>query len=464
TTNREEPAGLGWVGLAAVVAGGFLLSSATAWPGYAALVPTLGSAAVIVSGFSSSPMGPGAVLSLRPMVWVGGLSYSLYLWHWPLLVSAESYWDGLSLKRGLAVAAFSVIPAYLSYRFIENPIRFSTKLSVSNPLSLSMGANFSAIGVVAGLVLVLAVPASSGTGADGGAAAPGAAVLHEKPAAGQPRPGTVASLKDVEGFVPDISRVTEDLAPMAEEDECQAGLDSSEPIRCEYGDPDGKQTILVVGDSKILQWQTVLDELAKENGWKMVSYTKSACAFSSGVQLAKGKIYTSCADWNSKVRDIALDMKPDLVLTTSRIDQALEDPDDLESLSHKGMTDALAASWQELDDHGIPVLAILDNPSPGIEVYKCAAEHMDDLAACTFDKQEGVESSSVDEFRAAAKKVPSVRIIDFREAICPEKTCVPVIGGVFIYRQTSHVTDTYTRTMKPDVEKVLVPAVEKMTR
>ncbi len=457
--SPKVSAPLGWVGVVAVVLSGFVLSSGTPWPGYAALLPTLGSAAVIISGFTSGNAGPAAVLALRPMVWIGGLSYSLYLWHWPLLVSAEAYHGELGTKLGLLVAAGSVIPAYLSYRFVENPLRFSKRLSASNPLALSMGANFSAVGVVAGLVLVLAVPAST-TAAPSDAE--GAAVLQNS--AGQsPRPGTVASLKSVDGFTPAVTEAVEDIPQKPEEQGCQQDQVRSTPIRCEYGDPKGDTTIVVVGDSKILQWQTVLEQIAEDEGWHMISYTKSACAFSPGMQMAKGKPYTSCQEHNEKVMDKILEIKPDLVLTESRINKVLEDEDDTESLSTDAMADALTEYWRKLHESDIPVLGILDNPSPGMSVYECVGEHMDELSECTFDKKKGIEDSSAPQFLTAAERVPGTRTIDVRDTICPAEECVPVIGGVLVYRQSSHITNTYAKTAAPVLRKKLVPAVEDMT-
>jgi peptidoglycan/LPS O-acetylase OafA/YrhL len=475
---------LGWVGLVAVLLSGVLIDSATAWPGYAALLPTLGSAAVIVAGFTSGPAGPAGILSRPAAVWVGGLSYSLYLWHWPLLVSASAYWDGLSPLAGTAVALLSIVPAYLSYRFVENPIRFSRQLSASNRLTLSLGANFSAIGVVAGLILVLAVPTVQSGGTAGGPAQGAAAIVDgrgaDEPGAGRgndddratggtgaddeseaTRPGTVASLAHVTGFVPAATEATEDLPP-GYGDRCQVDQISPEPIRCEFGDPEGDVTIALVGDSKIIQWQSPLNEIAKEHGWKIVAWTKSACGFHTGMQVAKGELYTSCAEWNERVMDLVIELDPDLVLTTHRVSEALEDVNDLDSRSTEAMVEGITEAWQELKDHGIPVLAMLDNPSPGISVYECVAENPDNLAACTFDKQQGIESSTAPEFLEAAERVPGTRTVDVRDAICPEDTCVPVIGGVLVYRQTSHITDTYARTLKPVLEDALVPAVEEL--
>lgn len=466
----------GWLGLAAVVVSGLFVTSATDWPGYAALLPTLGTAAVIIAGFASGPAGPAGLLALRPAVWVGGLSYSLYLWHWPLLVSAEAQWGDLGVLRGMLVVLFSFVPAYLCYRFIENPIRFAEPLARSNRLTLSMGANCTAVGVLAGLMLVLSVP-STAAPTGGSAAGQGASVLSGQAGSGKepdeaaasagetPAPGSVGSLEGVTGFVPAAIDATADIPPRPEEEGCQVDQVSSEPIRCEYGDPDGAITIAVVGDSKIVQWQTVLEDIAEEQGWHMVSYTKSACAFSSGTQLlSKGEPYSSCAEWNAKVLDLVVDLDPDLVLTTNRVNEVLADPSDPESRTKEAMVEALADTWGQLRDEGIPVLVILDNPSPGISVYECVAENPEDLAACTFDRATGIEESSAPGQQEAAERVPGTRTIDIRDNICPEEVCVPVIGNVLVYRQTSHITNTYALTLEPQLARKLVPAVEAMTQ
>lgn len=83
---------LGWLGLAAIVAAALLVTAKTAWPGYAAALPTLGAAAVIAAGAAAGSRGPVLLLGTSPFRWVGDLSYSLYLWHWPMLVVAEAYW------------------------------------------------------------------------------------------------------------------------------------------------------------------------------------------------------------------------------------------------------------------------------------------------------------------------------------------------------------------------------------
>src|SRR5207342_1453468 len=97
--------------------------SSTPFPSYAAALPTVGAAAVIAAGISVESGGVGRLLNTPPMRDIGALSYSLYLWHWPLVVVAEAAWGPLSPARGVIVVGFSVVPAWLTYRIVEAPIR-----------------------------------------------------------------------------------------------------------------------------------------------------------------------------------------------------------------------------------------------------------------------------------------------------------------------------------------------------
>ena len=453
---RPAAVALGWAGLAAVVTSGFVFSSSTAWPGYAALLPTLGTAAMIVAGYTSGRSGVAGILSWRPAVWVGGLSYSLYLWHWPLIIAATAYWGELGARRGLLVVAASFVPAYLSYKLVENPVRFAPALK-SNRLSLSVGANFTAVGVVAGLMLVLLVPSS--TGGTGDRQAQGASAIGT---GAVPEPGTTASLAEIDWFVPDAVTAVEDVPPYPRE--CQVDQESPDPVQCEWGDVDGGLTVAVVGDSKIMQWYSALDQIAQDEGWRIVSYTKSACGFHDGMQVNKGEPYESCAAWNDAVFERVVDLDPDLVLTSQRVNDVLSDLDDVESRSVRAMVDAMVRRWTALTDAGIPLVVMLDNPNPSMAVYECVAEHPDDLAACSFDLEHGISRSGALAQEPAAEQVSGVQTIDLRAEICPGDPCVPVIGNVLIYRQTSHLTDTYVRTLTERVRTELVPVVEQVSR
>src|SRR5205823_5493556 len=86
-------AALGWLGLAGIAIAAVTFSAATPFPGYAALLPTVGAALVIGAGIGDqhSRMGVGRLLAIAPMRYIGDRSYAYYLWHWPVLIIAVDY-------------------------------------------------------------------------------------------------------------------------------------------------------------------------------------------------------------------------------------------------------------------------------------------------------------------------------------------------------------------------------------
>lgn len=454
--SRRAAEVLGWGGLTVIVLGAFLIDSSTPWPSYWALVPTLGTAAVIIAGFKPDN-SCSRVFATGPAVWIGGLSYSLYLWHWPLLIAAESYWADFNVLDGVAVVFLSFVPAYLSFRFIENPIRFAPSLARSNKRALKVGLYFSLGGAAAGLCLALIV--NPGPNAKSGDAV-GAAVLLEDQDAPAGKTDTISELGNINWLVPNATEAASDIGPATAE--CQLDEDSSEPRPCEYGDLDADTTIAVVGDSKVRQYLVALDEIGKRNGIHFVANTKSACSFSTGLQVRKGSPYTSCQEWNEEVVDQIRDLEPDAVLTSGRETRALSDPYDLEGATEQAMQEAITEAWTELDEMDIPVIGILDNPSPDFSVYECVAS-VRDLSECGFDRREAIERSSAELYIRAHEAVPSSALIDIRDFICPDETCAPVIGNVLVYRQTTHITNTYAETLLPALEPELLDAIEKVT-
>ncbi|WP_420111368.1 acyltransferase family protein [Pseudactinotalea sp.] len=457
---RIGAAVLGWAGLLAIGLSGLVFSSSTPWPGYHALAPTLGTAAVIVAGFAAGKAGPAVLLSWRPAVWIGGLSYSLYLWHWPLLIAATAYWGELGTKKGLLVMAVAFIPAYLCYRFVENPIRFAPSLSASNRYTLSLGATFTLIGVVAGLVLSLAVPSTAtrpDDGAGGSDEALGAAVLEPDAPATSGGDGTAESLAEVEWFTPAALDAPDDV-PDAYEQGCQVAQDSPDPVLCEYGDPESDTVVAVVGDSKILQWESAFEEIATERGWRVVSMTKSACVFGPNSNSRQGGVYTECTEWSATVLTQLLELQPDVVLTSqgARTGYApgAEEP------TEQAMVDGIADYWGTLIENDIRVGVVLEVPEPPGNVWECVAENPDDIATCAFPTDEGIDGSAAAVQTEAAERV-GAEIIDYTDIICPSTVCPPVIGNVLVWRQGGHITDTYVRTASGLMREQLIDAVEQ---
>ena len=176
--TRRASVLLAWIGLAAIAYAVFVFTRATPWPGAAALVPTLGTAAVIAAGCSRAGGGADRVLGLRPMMWLGGVSYAVYLWHWPLIVLAESRWPSLNGVETVAIGLLALPLAAATKRFVEDPLRFG-RLTRSNPRALVLAAAAMSACVAVGLVVSASAPSVDSdarvSGAQALVADPGAA-------------------------------------------------------------------------------------------------------------------------------------------------------------------------------------------------------------------------------------------------------------------------------------------------
>ncbi|WP_353618193.1 acyltransferase family protein [Phycicoccus sp. SLBN-51] len=447
---------LGWVGLAVVVGTAFLLPDTAGWPGAWALLPTLGTAAVILSGWGEGSQGPGRLLSLRPLVWVGGLSYSLYLWHWPLRVFADELWPG-GTARAWAVL-LSVVPAYLGYRLVERPVHHTPRLARSTRRSLTLGAALSLVGVLAGIPLITA-PAVFETKPPTGALPPleqlGAGTLGETPSAD---PAAYA-VDDWGWLTPDPERAGEDR-PSADVDRCQVDERTSTPVRCEFGVKDGPLTIALVGDSKALQWLPALERAAPGQGWRIITYGKSSCAFAAGTTELSRAHYQSCDDWNEAViRQLVAD-PPDLVVTSTQADAALRG----DKVSRSALVDYLARRWKGLQRAGVPVAVIGDNPGSPSDLDSCMARNPRHLTRCAFDRETALANTGLDAQRAAALKAPGVELIDLTPWICPVERCPVAIGHVVIHRAGDHITATYAATLGPQIARQLEAVMTRERR
>ena len=449
---RRAAVALGWIGLLAVIASGVLYSATMAWPGTAALLPTLGAAAVIASGAAAGDQGPEWVLGRGLMLWIGALSYSLYLWHWPLIVAATGTGTGLPPLVGLGIVLLCVLPAWLTYLLVENPLRFSTAMSRTPRLALRVGAAFSLVGVVAGFALVQAATLSARPA--GTVQVHGAEVLGDVPA-------NYAGPGDVDVIVPDPVVATEDV-PDAYAAGCQAPQTSAVVATCEYGDPSGDITVALVGDSKALQWISAFDKVGSDRGWRVVTYTKSACSFTDAVITLRGELYQTCTEWTNAVHERLISDRPDLVVTSQGRSAALNDPADVsQGESRNSMVSGLRSRWTALIDARLPVVVMRDNPGPPADVrpvYECVAERPDDLDLCTFEQAAGGSADDVQ--LEAANDVPAVDVVDLIEYVCPGGKCLPVIGNVLVYRQGSHLTKTFVDSLAPRLDEALTPLVE----
>lgn len=481
-----------WVGLIVLVGSAFVVDGHTPWPGIAAAAPVLGTAAVIAGGFASAGWGPQVVLARRPMIWVGGLSYSLYLWHWPMLRFWEWQVGEFSVLVGLVIVTLSVVPSWLSFKLVESPIRHASSLNLSPRYALSVGFNASLIALVAGLVLTQGAMVGArgggqatgatwsanedgtGNGADDTGTGEGTDNAQstagpgedspDSPAVGLPEPGAEQPGDEpfFDAITPDPLEATADV-PGLYEDGCQIKAEDTSSEPCDFGDTTSSTVIAVVGDSKAAQWVPALDTIGKENGLDFRTYTKQGCAFADSMQVddASQAGYQTCRTWGQDVLErLTGDEKPAAVIVSGvRSDGLAADDAPVDTATTEDLVAGYVRYWQTLEEAGIPVIALSDTPPPGEvgPVYECVDEHRDDPSVCSWPYQMSVGSQAL---KAAVEQVDGAAYLDIDPWVCPGGTCVGVYRNVMTYRQGSHITATFATVLTEPLEAKLLPMLE----
>ena len=132
-SSRWLKESLGWIGLLAILVAVFFYDRDTRFPGVAALLPSIG-AALLIWANSQALTSSGKLLAARPLVFIGLISYSLYLWHWPVLLFSK-YWalDPIPPTQRMLLLLASFVLAWLSWRFVETPFRKRLVLTSRGP-------------------------------------------------------------------------------------------------------------------------------------------------------------------------------------------------------------------------------------------------------------------------------------------------------------------------------------------
>lgn len=305
----------GYLGLLMIMFSAFLFNAKTAFPGYAALLPTIGAALVLWAG--GAGLSHEKLLSSSPMRFFGDISYSLYLWHWPLIIFAGYiFTGGHGLMGGLALAILSIMMAWLSKYFVEDRFRLAVSPAKALP-SISIGQYWlKSAGTLAfacmGLSLLMsagiftwvsqqAVMPVSGTAK----AFPGAAVIYQD--------GSGLEWQHGSPVLPAPELAREDL-PSSYGNKCHQSVRHVKPKGCDIGVMGGTPVVVLVGDSHAANWIPAFEVLGQEKGWRVISYTKSACSLTLRDITVKGKPYSECTQWSQAVLSDISALRPDLVV------------------------------------------------------------------------------------------------------------------------------------------------------
>ena len=453
---------VGWGGLALIVLTCTQLGPRTPYPGTAALLPVLGTALVIGAGPVTGGLGVGRVLCRPAMRAIGRVSYSWYLWHWPvLLLMPPLLGEPAGLPARLSATAVSGGLAVITLHLVENPGRFAAALRRSAKASLTVAAAASAAAACACMLLLNVVPVPVGHGA----AAPRANIVAVPPTtiapAMSPEEAAVqhafAQARDAVAVSAGLRAVPSNLdPPLAKAPADKAAVFVNGCVRswreigqgeCATGDIASPTTVALVGDSHAAMWNPAFQHLAEQRHWRLETLAKVTCPLQD-LHITSpylGREYTECEQWRAQIVNRLKAEHPRLVV----LDMSRRYGADFGFTSYDpAWIDTLGRTVAQLRSIGAAVLVLGPVPDPGSSVPTCLSGHVDDATACAPARPVAVDDGGISAERAATT-AGGGHYADLTDLFCTADRCPVIVGNTLVFRDDNHVTTEYAQLLTP---------------
>ncbi len=461
--NKHIAALLTWVGLVLVVLSGVLLNEHATFPGVAALAPTIGVALVILGGTRKSLTIPSRLLGTKIPRFFGQISYSLYLWHWPILVLplAVSV-TPLPLTERLALVVLTIGLATITQRWVEDPLRRG-RIIGTNPRRNLLTAGTMALMIAASSMGVSAyATAELHRTQNANATADSLKKLNsmlegdesQTQGAGTAQPFIRPATAD--GPVPGNLRPTLGAAKtdraLSYLDRCHTQQDQrASTAPCLYGDLGSSTTIVLFGDSHALSWFPAVNRAAETMGWRLLSLTMSACSPADipAWNSTTNSLMKNCPIWRKDSLKKIASVKPLLVLVAGTRGFATLDA------SGKVLKEAdRTAAWRagmkrtidELKMASKNVIYIADTPASRVDPPVCLSAHPRSVLACATPVDEALSTDWVSQENGITIE-EQIPLIDGSLWVCPTNPCPVVIGDLLIYSDPGHLTATFSAAL-----------------
>ena len=445
---------LSWLGLAAIALAACAYTDETRFPGSAALLPVVGALAVIRAGAPRCAGAPSPLMCLRPVQRLGDISYSVYLWHWPLIILAPFALGGAGdTDTRIGVLMLTLLVAWLSKRFIEDPLRAAPVL-LRRPPAWTLAGSACATGVV-----LAAIAAGIGHVEGEISAAQRATdrVLATRPACfGAASRDPVQPCRNPRLRLMVVPTPIEAAKRRNAPCELHAGL----PSVCEFGVPARRaaRTIALIGDSHASHWRAAVAVLAERNRWRGLSMTHSGCPFSKATKVLAQPALAQCLAWNRAVLRF-LRRHPEV--KTVFVSEVSGGRGFFPAGGRSAWESAVAgyaAAWRALPRSVEQVFVIRDTPKAQAGTPSCVQEALRRRrpagAVCALSRRSALDADPA-AVAAARSSAARVRGVDLTRFICDPRRCFPVVGGALVYKDQHHLTTVFAQTLGPYLQRAV---------
>jgi len=413
---------VGLLGLLMILGSTFFLHAKLTYPGYYALIPSVGTALLLLAGAGGKPSMVNASLSSKAFVWLGDRSYSIYLWHWPVLLLGGAYRLSDTVVGIAGLILISVVFAMLSYRYIERPFWKGEYSGISVRTT-----------VLASGLAVLALVGTSNA-------------LIRDVFTGTPSPFYKSATENRSG-APGVDRGSFG---------CDSWYHSAKVVPCTFGDPDAQHTAVLIGDSVGVRWGRILPEIYEAPGWRFLVLTKSGCAIVDVEYFYKaaGGKYDVCTQWRAASMEYIQELKPDVVFVGSSAYYDFSESQWIEG------TESVVQKLTVASDHvvifpGNPALSF-NGPSCIKEPYRFTMRLRDSKYMCEEKMASPVSIRVAGYLEQAVTNTPNAHVLNLNNLVCPGQRCAArTKDGVTVYADNVHLHASFVRSTMPVIRTQL---------
>ncbi len=426
-----------WAGIAVILWAAFTYTPQTTFPGLAVMVPVLGTVLAVAGGTIAPATGAEPVLALPPFQGLGRISYSLYLWHWPILVLAAG-WAGhdLPMAQNLLLVLAAIAISALTYVVVEDPMRSLDALKRRSPrVSVAFGATMVAIAVGLSTFMLNANAIPEEVIVDN--------IAFEIPSSGAVLQA-VAEGANVTVWPDQPGRIRNP----AYNKECDVTRADTTSSMCVHGDLDASRTMVIFGDSHGAMWIPSFDQIGTIAGWRVVQLTKPGCqvpdypAYSRQLR----REYTECAEYREWAVQQINEIQPDLLVISSARTRVIATGDGEPTEDAATIEAAWSTGLGSVLDRVVPasrrtiVLGDMAYPDgPGLD---CLTDNPDNVQVCNTPREEAVFADH-NAMEAQVTVEHGAEYVDVIPFFCTDVTCPAVVGGLTTHRDEKHVSENY---------------------
>ena len=413
------------------------------YPSLLAVAPTLAAVLLLIGGLGVKQNIIARALGIRPLTFIGDISYSLYLWHWPFLVLGTVYLKDDSLTTKLLCVGAAFAASVLSYYLVENPIRNARTFRVTLKPAASM---------ILGAALIAGIFPVATSMRD--------AKFQTIQAA--PKQAKAVVIDDsINKVSPAVEKAPLDEGPLRNVG-CQIKTSRDEvpsKAQCTFGSKTGKHQVIILGDSIGGAVFPALNQAGISMDWQVTAWLKSSCAIADlRREIPSQSNHTEwkeCATWRNRVLNKTVAAKPDLVMlaiSTGSLDDILGQKTGKRIVSRVARRAEAVAGLSR-------TIAWLQNAGLRVGLVESPNRSPFNMPECLIEKQSVSKCSFAPPTEPAvtaivAKKFDDVIYVKINDRICDTK-CRGVVGKKVVYRDALHYTTTFAKTLTPLFELAL---------